>query len=171
MAGMGDQRRFSAETQVDAHQFLLSDFPASFDEPPVPANGLFSVLPGKMTIYVGASSGAVNVTVEPRGDAPEAVVLDEWDEVIEADVEVPAGQLGVRAIMADSPDLPLLSAHGPGLYRVRVHARGRDIAFDLVAFEAVEDYLIQAWTAKAPNEEHVFKTTDARGHLLRQQAD
>ncbi|GLY96156.1 hypothetical protein [Actinoplanes sp. NBRC 103695] len=166
---MGDQQRFSAETHVDAHQFLLSDFPVSFDEPPVPANGLFSVLPGEMVVYVGASSGAVTVTVEPRYNPPEAVELDEWEEVAEADVDVPNGQLGVRAIMAESPDLPLLSAHGPGLYRARVHARGRDIAFDVVAFEAVEDYLLQAWPSTTGGEEHVFKASDARGHRLRQQ--
>ena len=168
---MGDQQRFSAETEADAHQFLLSDFPVSFDEPPVPANGLFSVLPGKVTIYVGASSGAITVTVEPRENPPEVVELDGWEEVAEADVDVPAGQLGVRAIMADSPNLPLLSAHGPGLYRMRVHARGRDIATDIVAFEAVEDYLIQAWPTTTAGEERVLKTTDARGYRLRQQAD
>jgi len=168
---MGDPPRFTAETRVDAHQFLLSDFPVSFDEPSVPANGLLSVLPGKMIVYVGASSGAVTVTVEPRDNPPEAVELDEWEEVAEADVDVPNGQLGVRAIMAESPNLPILSAHGPGLHRVRVHARGRGIAFDVVAFEAVENYLLQAWPSTTVGEEHVFKTTDGRGRRLRQQAE
>ncbi|WP_229877020.1 hypothetical protein [Streptomyces bluensis] len=46
-------------------------------------------------------------------------------------------------------ELPALSFDGPGDYRLRVHARGRDTAVDLAPDELTEWYLIQAWPAPA----------------------
>jgi hypothetical protein len=46
-------------------------------------------------------------------------------------------------------DLPVLSFNGPGDYRLRIHARGRDTAVDLAPDEVTEWYLIQAWPAPA----------------------
>ncbi|QJT07366.1 hypothetical protein G9272_43545 [Streptomyces asoensis] len=46
-------------------------------------------------------------------------------------------------------ELPVLSFNSPGDYRLRIHARGRDIAVDLAPDEVTEWYLIQAWPAPA----------------------
>ncbi|MCE0446635.1 hypothetical protein LT493_24490 [Streptomyces tricolor] len=42
-------------------------------------------------------------------------------------------------------DLPDLAAAGPGTYRLRVHARGRDQAVDLAPDTVTEHYLLQCW--------------------------
>jgi hypothetical protein len=149
---------------------MIADFPISFEEPPMPANGLFSVLPGSMNVYVGASSGSVTVSVEPRDTPPATVELDGWDEVAEADLHALAGQVSVVALMADSPDLPNLTVQGAGLYRVRVHARGRDLKTDLVAFEPIEDYLIQVWPTVDESVGQVLKSSDTYGEILREQS-
>ncbi|MEU2726066.1 hypothetical protein [Streptomyces smyrnaeus] len=72
------------------------------------------------------------------------------------------GDMHVRALMDDPPDLPVLAPAGPGSYRVRVHARGRDIAPDGVAEEPVEDYLLIVWPAP-PEPDTVHKQTDNFG--------
>ncbi|MGH3449573.1 MAG: hypothetical protein ACRDQW_02380, partial [Haloechinothrix sp.] len=53
-----------------------------------------------------------------------------------------------------------------GYYRLRAHARGRDIATDGVASEPVEDYLFVVWPAP-PGPETVHKQTDAWGADVR----
>ncbi len=71
--------------------------------------------------------------------------------------------------MDDPPDLPVLTPAGPGSYRVRVHARGRDTAPDGVAEEPLEDYLLTVWPAP-PRSDTVYKQTDEYGATWRRQA-
>jgi hypothetical protein len=72
--------------------------------------------------------------------------------------------------MSDPPaGFPVLTQAGAGGYRIRVHARGRDTAPDLVALEPVEWYLIQVWPAP-PAPERVLRQTDRYGAELRQAA-
>ncbi|MEU0250885.1 hypothetical protein ABZ192_42705 [Streptomyces sp. NPDC006235] len=75
-------------------------------------------------------------------------------------------------LMDDPADLPSLASQGPGSYRLRVHARGRDRAVDqTVVDEVVESYLIQSWPA-AHQDALLVKATDAYGSQVRaQQAD
>ncbi|MFC9078739.1 hypothetical protein ACFTY7_17360 [Streptomyces sp. NPDC057062] len=70
-----------------------------------------------------------------------------WDEIVDHTVETTTGALRVTSVMSDTPRLPLLTPQGPGTYRVRVHARGRDTAPDGDAHEPVEDYLLIVWPA------------------------
>ena len=65
------------------------------------------------------------------------------------------------------PDIPPLTEHGPGRYRVRVHATGRDRKFDLAVSEAVERYLIQVWPVAQPDGDTILKHTDAYGAMMR----
>ena len=65
-----------------------------------------------------------------------------------------AAKKGLAALVIeweDGPheDLPLLTPHGPGSYRVRVCARGRDAGFraDRVTDSPVEEHLLQIWPA------------------------
>jgi hypothetical protein len=167
---MGDQDRFTSPTWVAAHQFMVAEGSYLFEPPPLPANGLFGADPGRVTIYAGISSGIVNVTVEPRTAAPTALDAGEWEEISEADLVADVGNVIVRAIMDDAPDLPALTTRGPGTYRVRVYARGRDRQTDLATLEAVEDYLIQAWPSEASQPDAVIKQSDAFGRIMRQPA-
>ncbi|MBW8697995.1 hypothetical protein MBT84_00280 [Streptomyces sp. MBT84] len=60
--------------------------------------------------------------------SPTRVEAGAWDEIVDHTVETTTGALRVTSVMSDTPRLPLLTPQGPGTYRVRVHARGRDTA-------------------------------------------
>jgi hypothetical protein len=126
-------------------------------------DGLVYALPDALMVLTGIHTGVVNVAVEPRLAPPEAIAVDEWDEVAEYSVDVPNGVLQVGTLMSELPEglLPLTAA-GPGSYRVRVHARGRDTDIDGTAFEPFEDYRLVCWPARlAPSARH--KQTDQFG--------
>jgi hypothetical protein len=112
---------------VESHQFWLHEPSRRRGFPLRETNGLVAVTgPGAAMIF-GISSGRVSVRAEALTTAPAVADLGEWDEI--ADVSLPglAGELAVAALMDDvPPGLPGLCAAGPGDYRVRVHARGRD---------------------------------------------
>lgn len=71
--------------------------------------------------------------------------------------------------MDEPADLPSLAVQGPGAYRLRVHARGRDRAVDhTVMDDVVEFYLIQSWPA-ARQDALLVKATDGYGAQVRAQ--
>ncbi|WP_262705051.1 MULTISPECIES: hypothetical protein [Streptomyces] len=151
---------------VESGMFLLAE-PGTADVSFTPDNGLvFTNMPGVTVVVTGIATGDVNVTVEVRRDAPRHVELDTWDEVVDQSLTAPTGNVRVRGLADDPPDLPLLTPYGPGTYRVRVHARGRDTAPDGATFEPVEDYRIIIWSAPQVTDT-VHKQTDAVGSSWR----
>ncbi|MDI6104848.1 hypothetical protein QLQ12_40305 [Actinoplanes sp. NEAU-A12] len=112
----------------------------------------------------------MTVTVEVRQSLPAHVETGDWDEVIETDFHASTGDVVVRALMDDPPPLPALTTNGPGTYRFRVHAAGRDLHPDAVAFEPTESYLIQTWPTAAPQAEIVYQQSDTVGAELRRSA-
>jgi len=153
---------------VESHQFWLRDPDRRPGLPSRTTNGLVAVTgPGAAIIFTGISSGRVSVSVEALTAAPAAVNLAEWDEV--ADVSLPglSGVLAVAALMdAVPPGLPNLCVAGPGDYRVRVHARGRDISPDEATDQPAETYLVLCWPA-LPAADVDHKLTDQTGAGLR----
>lgn len=155
---------------VDWAQFCIIDAPSSADAVwPVPtdwSNGLVSVEANGAVIHTGIRSGPANVAVEVHSREP-TVGAGSWDEVVEWTMTSTRGWLRVlESVPSDQFTLPNLSQDGPGTYRVRCHARGRDITDDGSTLEPVEDYLIQAWPA--PSESlRVVKQTDACGANMR----
>ena len=153
---------------VESHQFWLREPDRRRGFPPRETNGLVAVTgPGSAIIFTGISSGRVPVRAEALTAAPATADLGEWDEI--ADVSLPglAGELAVAALMDDvPPGLPGLCAAGPGDYRVRVHARGRDTSPDEATDQPAEAYLVLCWPAPpAPDVQH--KLTDRAGAGLR----
>lgn len=75
----------------------------------------------------------------------------------------------VTPLMDDPAELPSLASRGPGRYRLRVHARGRDSAVDETEGDDVlESYLIQSWPA--PHQDaQLVQATDAYGAQIRAQ--
>lgn len=110
-------------------------------------NGLLDAVPGRMMVHTGIATGHVRVVVERHSrepDSPEPP--NDWEEIILTGLQAPVGRL----VIIDAEDgegsvLPSLTPNGPGQYAVKVHARGRDIAWDLGCEEPVEDYLLQLW--------------------------
>ncbi|CAL9670935.1 hypothetical protein SUDANB176_07476 [Streptomyces sp. enrichment culture] len=101
-------------------------------------NGLLRVADGVITVMTGIHTGDVDVTVTLHHTRPEPDAGD-WQEIVEVSAHSASGDLTIRVIMDDlDEELPVLSFNGPGDYRLRVHARGRDTAVDLAPDEVTE---------------------------------
>ncbi|MFF7046533.1 hypothetical protein ACIP4T_32055 [Streptomyces massasporeus] len=129
--------------------------------------GLVSADGGAIEVATGIHTGDVHVTVEPCAQAPDPA--PDWEEIAEISCHSSSGQLLVTSFMDEPAELPSLASQGPGPYRLRVHARGRDRAVDQTTVaEVVESYLIQSWPA-AHQDALLVKTTDAYGAQVRAQ--
>ncbi|WP_285106392.1 hypothetical protein [Promicromonospora sp. MEB111] len=101
---------------------------------------------GHPLITTGISMGPVEIEVETSTSPPKhATDPLMWEEVVEFGIE--AGDAHVLVVGGqDTTDLSArINPAGPGWYRVRVHASGRDNSPDLVVTSPVEQYLVQAW--------------------------
>src|SRR2546430_1442456 len=115
----------SGVIHVTYHQFWLLDSGQSTRATNA-LNGVVGIARGAAMIWPGVHSGHVTLSVEARAAAPDTVDVDGWDEVVEVSLAAPAGHVRPAALMADTPPFPEITAAGPGDYRIRVHARGRD---------------------------------------------
>ncbi|MEV8440790.1 hypothetical protein AB0425_25725 [Actinosynnema sp. NPDC051121] len=132
------------------------------------SNGLVRPLPSGALVFTGISQGHVRVRAVAAEQAPASTDTSSWEEIVDVSVTAPHGELRVDSY-EDGPaqTLPLLSSHGPGTYRLRVHARGRDLYYDRLRNEPSEDYLIVSWPAP-PAAETIIRATDRCGLALRQ---
>lgn len=156
--------------------YVVDDLEQPAVAPPV-LNGLVGADGAGAAVCTGIHTEVVDVAVQVLDAPPSALDASaDWDEVAEVSVAAPAGRLTVAALMADAPDqLPVLSAAGPGPYRLRVHCLGRDANVDGVSGEpgqpgtVLERYLLQAWPGReAPAVAH--RQTDSYGAQVRASA-
>jgi hypothetical protein len=152
--------------RVSYHQFTLVDTGRSAGSWIRIENGLVGVGTGAAIIYTGIHTGVVMLSVEARDTPPESVDLDGWDEVVDVSLTAPAGQLKPAALMDRTDPFPELTVAGPGDYRVRVHASGRDANVDGVDSEPRERYLVIVWPQPS-GPERVHRRTDAYGESVR----
>jgi hypothetical protein len=137
-------------------------------------NGLISAQGSVGIVLTGTSFGRIRLTAEARLSPPADVDLASWDEVVEVSLAFGNGAARILAGMGTIVSgLPLLSAAGQGSYRVRVHARGRDLAAasphraePAPPAEPVEAHLVIAWPAAASPEVR-YKLSDAYGAAIR----
>ena len=164
-------RTGTALVHAEYHLFQIAD-----PQGPVADNldanrtGLVSADGGAIEVTTGIHTGDVQVRVEPHSQRPEPA--EGWEEIAEISCHSSSGELLVTSFMDDPADLPSLASQGPGSYRLRVHARGRDRAVDQTTVdEVVESYLVQSWPA--PHEGALLvQATDTYGVQMRaQQAD
>ncbi len=135
-------------------------------------NGLIWVGHGSATIATGVNYGPVKVTADAQAHEP-TLDTGEWDEVVEVSIHFETSEADLESLggaVEDEPEEMPLSAAGPGWYRLRVHARGRDQGAEAtdvdIDQDPVEEYLIQSWPApEAPETRH--KMTDAHGAEVR----
>lgn len=147
-----------------------------FDDYAIPAesanwsNGLVVTMSSGALVYCGINRGPVRVVVQLLRSAPRRVDTGPWDDIVEASVHAPNGNLRVHQLEYDAtesaPPLPLISHKGPGSYRLRVHVRGRDLHYDDVQDDPCEDYLLVAWPAR-PAPDLIIRATDNTGYELR----
>ncbi|MFI5608717.1 hypothetical protein [Amycolatopsis sp. NPDC051903] len=160
----------TADLFLSHGNFAVRDLSADLPFPSLAyANGLVGTdFINGAVVLTGIHTGSVTVTARALDTEPDSVELDGWDEVAEVSVDSEYGELIVYGTGEHLPDFPELAHAGPGSYRVRVHARGRDIAPHLNVSEPVEDYLISVWPApEAPDV--VYKQSDKRGQEYRAQ--
>ena len=100
-------------------------------------------------IYTGVHSGPIALTVEVLEEHPGAAAPD-WEDVHEVSLTLPAGRAFFNTPMASAAqDVGSIANEEKGSYRVRLHASGRDAAFDLVVDAPTEQHLVQLWKEPA----------------------
>jgi hypothetical protein len=162
----------TAVVQVAYHQYYLRDLGLLADVPDevfTGGNGLISTPPGVAVVHAGTHTGPVRVTIEARNHRPPEIDLERWEEVVEVSLTTDSGQVQVEEWGGPTrDDLGNLVAAGPGSYRLRVHARGRDEADATVPVpeDPIEEHLLIAWPAAAANEA-ILKQTDRYGAFHR----
>jgi hypothetical protein len=142
-----------------------------FGQPdPGGASGLVGVAPGVAVVITGTQFGNVSVGVQ-GGESYPGLDTALWDEVVEVSVVSGPGGQGLCVTSGGDGPEEFLQVTPPGAasYRVRVHARGRDLGadVDVVEDEPVEEHLVQIWPAAA-TPEVIHKTTDELGAGLRE---
>jgi hypothetical protein len=160
----------TATVRVADHLFGLVDRGAIAIDTADWSNGLVVVMAAGALLYTGIHSGTVRVTADVLPGPPTEVDPGPWDDIVEASLYAPTGHLGVHQLeylpQEEPPSLPVLSPAGPGHYRVRAHARGRDRDFDAAVDHSDEHYLLSVWPA-APLPPLIVRATDRCGYGLR----
>ncbi|MEV0734323.1 hypothetical protein [Polymorphospora sp. NPDC050346] len=166
-----------ASIYVQDHGFFLADREASTPlETMDYSTGLAGVMESAALIHAGIDRGYVAVTAQalehPVGldTAEQWADIDSWDDVAEISLYVPNASLSVEQLTYGPSDprplLPGLSPYGPGHYRVRIHASGRDRHYDQVIDQSGERFHFLAWPAP-PAAPLVIKATSRCGYGLR----
>ncbi|MGA5703078.1 hypothetical protein [Peterkaempfera bronchialis] len=148
------EERGTAPVWVHYRQFYVIDPDLGTDEVPDIAdiaNGLVAAETDGVSLLTGLDTGPVAVSVAVHPAEPHA---DDsaWEEVVEVSFTSTTGTALVASWEdGETEDLPNLASTGPGTYRLRVHARGRDAGRDQDSLppdaDPVEHYLLQAWPA------------------------
>ncbi|WP_456788384.1 hypothetical protein [Cellulomonas sp. P5_C5] len=141
----------TVEPNVDFHQFTIGVQLEPIGSGPLivpPLALLRFVTPTSAAVLTGVASGTVRLTCVALDEAPVGVDPG-WEDVSEVSLRTTDTPLvaAVWDVGDDAEVADRLDGHGAGMYRLRVHARGRDIDVDGVAFEPFEDYLIFGWPA------------------------
>ena len=142
---------------VDFHLLLLKPF----DTNPLylceGAGTLIGVAedPEHLIVVTGCASGPVRASLTAHltslGDAAPATPsgVAAWEAVEEVSLPVSRPLFWSSADSTlrpgDLPSEPAFVPAAPGPHRVRVSARGRNLAYDLVVAEPVEDYHLDVW--------------------------
>jgi uncharacterized protein YndB with AHSA1/START domain len=119
--------------------------------------GLLTELsPQELMVITGLNTGWITVTARSLA-GPPAELEPGWDVVGEADLESPEGQIRVFDWAGpDHPELGPLASAGPGLYRLRVHARHRDGG-------RAEEHLLLVWPSAQRAAPQLLTTLDECG--------
>ncbi|WP_156786344.1 hypothetical protein [Microterricola viridarii] len=109
------------------------------------STGLIVDGPEGVELQTGVWSGPIGVTTGSLAQRP-AVTDMSWEDIAEFSVIAEEGPLVLcGALERPAANRPRLDGFGPGPYRIRVHARGRDDAYDTAVSEATEEYLFVSW--------------------------
>lgn len=124
------------------------------DPSPETTGGLLDVLDDQaLRINCACHTAPVAVTTEALNTAPDRIESG-WELAAEADIATTTGQLMVLAWEPTErpPAMGNLAGAGPGRYRLRCYARGRQTAAQHhVLTEPLEHHLLQPWPVTEPH--------------------
>ncbi|MGW2721757.1 hypothetical protein [Streptomyces sp. NPDC001492] len=124
------------------------------------SNGLAAPLSHGALILTGIRTGDVQVTAEPRDTPPPASDHTTWEEIVETSIQCHTGQLLVESLdLGPADELPNLATAGPGWYRLRVHAHGRDTNPDGTDADPLEHYRLTVWPSP-PTTTAILKSSE-----------
>ena len=116
-------------------------------------------------VSTGVYSGPVDLTVEILGARPEASSPG-WEDIHEVSLMLPEGRAYFNTPTGwEMKDIGTITGDERGSYRARLHATGRDTAFDLVVESPVERHLVQFWK-EPPSPVSVLSSESERGKSL-----
>ena len=116
-------------------------------------------------VSTGVHSGPVDLTVEILGARPE-VPASGWEDIHEVSLMFPEGRAYFNEPTGwEMKDIGTVMGDEKGSYRARLHATGRDTAFDLVVESPVERHLVQFWK-EPPSPVSVLSSVSERGKGL-----
>jgi len=159
---------------VEASYFSVEDGAALFDAEAAghADSGLVGRTRRSAVITTGVEFGSVQVAVQAwhGGHWPGVPDLSDWDDVVEVPLVSETGKIMVFSPLEEiEPPLPILSLDGPGVYRLRVHVRGRDADRQRNAEVGDEMFLLQAWPSLSlVDADLVMRLTDQTGLGVRQ---
>ncbi|MBL7487492.1 pentapeptide repeat-containing protein [Frankia sp. AgB1.9] len=127
-------------------------------------NSLVGAGGGHLAVVCGTHFGRIRITVEVRDDEP-AAAFDGWAMAVDVSHHSNTGRTWLGDMdTGGPPELWNLTPGGPGWYRVRVRARGRDAAraAGTACFNAdppIEEHAVSIWPAP-PAPEVVHRSED-----------
>lgn len=96
-------------------------------------------------IYTGVRAGPIQLRVEFLESRVEVAAF-EWEDVLELSLAIPAGHAYFcESGGSDRKEVGAIPATAEGVYRARLHAIGRDRAFDAQVKSPRERHLVQFW--------------------------
>jgi hypothetical protein len=127
-------------------------------------NSLAAGGPEHLTVLSGTHTGQIRLTVERCVQEPELLSATGWDTVVDVSLCSTSGKLWLRDGAGETYEAAGNLAHsGPGWYRVRAQARGRDRGeAEDTPDTWVEEHLLSIWPAP-PEHDVTHRVTDEFG--------
>jgi hypothetical protein len=163
----------SDDLRVDYSQYYLADYNVITEgvglSQAFQGNSLVGAGGGHLAVVCGTQYGRIRITVDVRDDEP-APDFDGWPMAVDISHHSNTGRTWLGDLDGGgSPELGNLTPGGPGWYRVRVRARGRDAArvagtACVDADPPLEEHAVSIWpTPPAPDVVHRADDEIAQG--------
>jgi hypothetical protein len=107
------------------------------------APGLAQWQPGEVIVTAADQDRSLDVEIVLLDEPPTAGVKDPWLDSVEFSIETTTGEIRLIQLM-DGPRGPNLAVHGPGGYRLRLSASGRD---PIAGKKPREQHRLEVWSA------------------------
>ncbi|MGO4102590.1 hypothetical protein AB4Y63_01420 [Leifsonia sp. YAF41] len=117
-------------------------------------------------VSTGIYAGPIGLTVEVLDARPETTAPPGWEDIHELSLMLPEGRASFSDLASfERKDVGTIRGEEKGSYRARLHANGRDAAFDAVVESLFERHLVQFWK-EPPSPVSVLSSVSKQGRSL-----